>query len=134
MIKFSEIQVGDFVQAEYNGKLWNGQVIELNKDEKQVCVRTDVQDFWFEPENLHPIPITNQQLMAMNFTKQTNGDESVKYLKGVFRLVIPKENDFSFITMWYREDRRSNPDIKYIHQLQNHYYQMTKVHLTKEMI
>ena len=61
-------------------------------------------------------------------------DGSVKYLKGSFRLVTPNKGDFSHIEMWYREDRRHNPDVHFIHQLQNHYLDMTKVHLTKDVI
>ena len=69
--------------------------------------------------------------MNFNFTKQVNEDGSIKYMKEAFRLVIPSKDDFSTIEMWYREDRRHHPDVHFMHQLQNHYYSMTKVHLTK---
>ena len=134
MIKFSEIKIGDFVQAEYNGELWQGEVTELNGDEKQVCVLTEVQEFWFDPKDLHGIPLNEEQLKKLNFSKHVNDDGSVKFSKGAFRLLIPRAGDFSHIEIWYREDIRNNPDIHYIHQLQNHYLQMTKVHLTEEVI
>lgn len=134
MIKFSEIKVGDYVMAEYDGQLRHGEVNRLNGDEKQVCVETDVQEFWYETEHLFPIAITDEQMMKLNFTKEAMTDGSVKYKKGSFRLVILKKDDFSTVEMWWREDRRQHPNVHYIHQLQNHYYDMTKVHLTKEVM
>jgi len=132
MIKFSDLKIGDFVKGEYEGKMWEGEVTRLNGDEKQVCVKTDVQEFWFEQEHLYPIDLNEEQLLKLNFSKHQNEDGSVKYSKGAFRLVIPKQSDFSEIEMWYREDKRHHPNVHFVHQLQNHYHDMTKVHLTEE--
>jgi hypothetical protein len=134
MINYNQIKVGDFMLGEYNGKLWEGEVTGLNGEEKQVCLLTDVQEFWFEPENLYPIPLNDEQLVRLNFTREMMPNGSIKYKKGAFRLQIPSVGDFSRIDIWYREDRRHNPDIHYIHQLQNHYLSMTKVHLTRELV
>lgn len=132
MIKFSDIKIGDYLLAEYDGKMWEGEVVRLNGDEKQVCVKTDVQDFWFSTDQLHPIPLNEDVLMKLSFTKQPGDDGSVKYLKGSFRIVTPNAGDFSKMEMWYREDRRHNPDVHFVHQLQNQYHDMTKIHLTSE--
>jgi hypothetical protein len=132
MIKFSDIRIGDYVNAEYEGKMWNGEVIRLNGDEKQVCVQTDVQEFWFSTDHLYPIDLTENALLKLSFAKHENGDGSVKYMKGSFRIVTPVAGDFSKMEIWYREDRRHNPDINYIHQLQNQYHDMTKIHLTDD--
>jgi hypothetical protein len=134
MVKVSELKVGDYVIAEFEGTRWDGEVTRLNNDEKQICIRTEVQEFWYEPEHVFPIPINDEYLKKLNFTKETMPDGVVKYKKGSFRLVIPKENDFSIIEMWYREDHRDAPQVQYIHQLQNQYLQMTKVHLTDEVM
>ncbi|HNP21037.1 MAG TPA: hypothetical protein PKM63_01620 [Panacibacter sp.] len=134
MIPFNEIKMGDYVTAAYEGSRRNGEVIEINRDDKQVCVETDVQEFWYEPEDLYPIAISDEEMLKLNFTKEVMNDGVVKYKKGAFRLVIPKENDFSSMEMWYREDRRDNPHALYIHQLQNHYHEMTKVHLTNAVM
>ena len=132
MIKFNDLKVGDFVICEYEGKMWEGEVTRLNGDEKQVEVATEVQAFWFEQDHLHPIPLNEEQLLKLSFTKQNNSDGSTKYMKGSFRIVLPKAGDFSHFEMWYREDKRHNPDVHYVHQLQNHYLDMTKIHLTKD--
>lgn len=134
MIKFNDIKIGDFLRAEYEGKVWDGEVTLLNGDEKQVCVQTEVQDFWFSPDKLQPIPLNEEELMKLSFTKHDEADGSRKYMKGAFRIVTPNTGDFSHIEMWYREDRRHNPDVHYVHQLQNRYLEMTKVHLTKDPI
>jgi hypothetical protein len=70
MIKFNELKVGDYVIAEYEGKLSEGEVTDLNGDEKQIEVTTDVQAFWYDSEHLHPIPLSDEQLMRLSFTKQ----------------------------------------------------------------
>jgi hypothetical protein len=134
MIKFSDLKVGDYVMVDFEGKMWYGQVTDLNRDEKQICVETEVQDFWYEPEHVYPIPLNDEQLTRLNFTKEENGDGSIKYKKGAFRLMIPEKDNFSNIEMWYREDIRRHPHVHYVHELQNQYLQMTKVHLTDEVI
>jgi hypothetical protein len=132
MIKFNNIKLGDYLIAEFEGTRWTGEVVRLNGDEKQVCLQTEVQDFWFNTDKLHPIPLNEEQLLQLNFTKQPNEDGSIKYLKGAFRIVTPRADNFSEMEIWYREDRRHNPAIEYVHELQNAYLDMTKVHLTKE--
>jgi len=134
MIKFNELKIGDFVNAEYEGQLWSGEIVRLNKDEKQICVLTAVQEFWFTTEHLFPIPLNEEALLDLSFTKQEKEDGSVKYMKGAFRIVTPTVGDFSKLEIWYREDRRHHPNVHFVHQLQNHYLDMTKIHLTREMV
>ena len=131
MIKFNDIKIGDYMMGEFEGKMWEGEVTRLNGDEKQVCLLTSVQEFWFSTDHLHPIPLDENALLNLNFSKQEGEDGSVKYSKGAFRLVAPKAGDFSSIEMWYREDRRHHPNVHFVHQLQNQYLDMVKVHLTR---
>jgi hypothetical protein len=132
MIKYNELKQGDLVMVEYDGQLREGEVIDLNGDEKQVCVETDVQDFWYELKNLHPITLDEGQLFKLGFQKQANEDGSVKYMKGAFRVLVPTPDDFSHFEMWYREDRRLITQPINVHTFQNHYLQMTKVPLAKD--
>jgi hypothetical protein len=92
-------------------------------------VKTEVQAFWFTPEHLYPVPLSEAHLNRLGFLKQTNGDGSAKYMKEAFRLVVPDTGDFYPIEMWYREDRRLFAQPLSVHELQNHYYAMTKVEL-----
>ena len=57
MIKIQDLKIGDYVLAEYEGEKWEGMVKELNKEDKEVCIQTEVQEFWFKPEALFPIPL-----------------------------------------------------------------------------
>jgi hypothetical protein len=131
MIKFSELKPGDIVMADYENKQWEGIVKQLNREDKEVCVETDVQQFWFTPEHLYPIQLSDEQLKKLNFEKQEN-DGTVKYMKGAFRILLSKEGGFSDFEMWYREDRRHMKQPIAVHELQNHYYQMTKVELNED--
>lgn len=129
MIKFSEIKPGDIVMAEYEGQQWQGTVKDLNREDKEVCVETEVQEFWFTPEHLFAIPLDEAQLMKLGFHKQDNPDGTVKYMKDSFRILLPHGGDFSTMEIWWREDKRHITHPLNVHNLQNHYYDMTKVEL-----
>jgi hypothetical protein len=131
MIKFQELKIGDIIIAEFDGKKSEGTVIDLDREDKEVSVQTDVQDFWFTPEHLFAIPMDDEQLKKFDFEKQENADGTVKYLKGPFRILLAKKEDFSAFEMWYREDRRHFTHALSIHELQNHFHDMTKIDLTR---
>jgi hypothetical protein len=132
MIKFNEIKVGDYLFADNDGDKKQGEVTNLNNNEKQVCVDTGTQGFWYETEQLSPIPLTDDQLAKLKFQKQDNGDGTVKYLKGAFRMLLSEKNNFEKFEIWYRDERRHIVQPISLHQLQNHFYDMTKVHLNTE--
>lgn len=133
MIKFQDIKVGDYLLAEQDGTTWAGEVANLNRDEKEICVDNGVQCFWFKAEQLNPVPLDEAQLTKLKFTRQENEDGSIKYMKGAFRILIPTKDDFSRFEVWYREEKRQIMQPIFVHQLQNHYLEMTKVHLTDEV-
>ena len=130
MLKLSELKPGDIVMAEFEGQKIQGVVTDLNREDKEVCVETDVQEFWFTPEHLYPIPLSHEQLIKLGFSKQDNPDGSAKYMKDSFRVLVPNKTDFSNIEIWWREDRRHLHQNINVHELQNHYLQMTKVELS----
>jgi len=132
MIKFHELKAGDLVLAEYDGRRSEGEVIELNREDKEVCVRTSVQDFWFTPDQLYPIPLDEEQMEKLHFERQEVAGGGVKYLKGPFRILLSGKGNFSAFEMWYREDRRHITRPLNVHELQNHYHDMTKVDLVRE--
>ncbi|WP_207513365.1 hypothetical protein [Longitalea luteola] len=129
MIKFSELKFGDVVIAEYEGQQKEGMVTDINREDKEVCVDTGVQEFWYSPEQLYPIALNDEQMRKLGFTMTENGDGSVKYMKDSFRVLLPKKDDFSVMEIWWREDHRYLNQPIMVHELQNHYYQMTKVEL-----
>lgn len=130
MIKFQDIKIGDYLMADNDGDTLQGEVVNLNRDEKQVCVNTGTQEFWFETEQLKAIPLDNAQLEKLKFTKQINADGTIKYMKGAFRMMLTSEDNFLTTEIWYRDEKRHIIQPLTVHQLQNHYHEMTKVHLT----
>jgi len=130
MIRFHEIKVGDYVLVEFEGQRSEGEVIELNEGDKMVCVQTAVQDFWYSSDKLYPILLDDKQLEQMGFEKEVH-ESGVKYKRGPFRILLPQPGDFSHFEMWYREDRRRMTQPLAVHELQNHFRQMTKVELVR---
>jgi hypothetical protein len=129
MIKLNDLKQGDIVMAEYEGQRREGVVKELNREDKEICVETSVQEFWFKPEEVFPIVLDEEQLVKLGFEKAEHEDGSVKYSKDSFRILLPHRGDFSNIEIWWREDKRRLHQAIYVHELQNHYQSMTKVDL-----
>ncbi|MEO8860126.1 MAG: hypothetical protein ABI358_01780, partial [Ginsengibacter sp.] len=102
--------------------------------EKEISVYNGVQDFWFKGDELYPLPLDEKQLFNLKFQKHVNGDGSVKYMKGAFRIQTPQQDNFSNFEIWYRDEKRIMTQPISVHQLQNHYLEMTKVHLTDDII
>jgi hypothetical protein len=134
MIKFSDLKQGDYVLAESDGQAFRGEVTDFNSDEKEIAVNNGVQEFYFKGEDLYPIPLDEEELLKLKFTKQVNPDGTVKYLKGAFRIQTPEQDNFSNFEVWYRDERRIIQHHIPLHVLQNHYLAMTKVHLTDQPI
>jgi hypothetical protein len=132
MIKFHELRVGNIVLADYEGLRSEGEVTDLNHEDKEVCVETSVQEFWFTPVQLFGIPLDEEQLLKFHFQKADNGTPGVKYIKGPFRVLLPQKGNFSSLEIWYREDHRLLNHPVTVHELQNHYHEMTKVDLTRD--
>ena len=132
MLKFSELKVGDYVIADNDGDQKSGEVTNLNGDEKQVCVDTGDQEFWYETNQIIGIPLTEKELVRMKFHRQQNNDGTVKYSKGAFRMLTPGNGNFSKMEIWYRDEHRHILHPIDVHVLQNHFYDMTKVHLNED--
>ena len=131
MIKFSDLKQGDRVMADYEGDKSRGEIEQLKNGEKQVCVNTGTQAFWYEMNQLSPIELNEAELMNFKFHKEVKDDGTIKYSKGAFRMLVPKEGDFSRMEIWYRDEQRHFVEPMPLHTFQNHFYEMTKVHLNQ---
>jgi hypothetical protein len=132
MIRFQELKIGDIVMADNQGRQMEGEVVDLNHEDKEICVGTEVQEFWYTPDQLFPIPLDETQLEKFHFERQDTGNHQVKYIRGPFRILLAEMGNFSNFEMWYREDKRHLQHPIAVHELQNHYLQMTKVELTRD--
>jgi hypothetical protein len=54
-------------------------------------------------------------------------------MKGAFRILLHAKGEFANMEIWYRDERRHIIQPLSVHQLQNHFYEMTKVHLNDEV-
>jgi hypothetical protein len=131
MLKIGELKQGDIIKVVDEGIEREGVVVQISHEEHQALVDNGVQEFWYSPDQMYPIPVDEKQLLKLGFAKQDLNGEGTKYMKGAFRIVTPKDGDFSNIEMWYREDRRHFNFPIGVHQLQNLHLQMTKVPLEK---
>jgi hypothetical protein len=57
--------------------------------------------------------------------------EGVKFKKGPLRILVHDPGNYTNMEVWYREDRRHFKHAIYLHELQNHYLDMTKVPLER---
>ncbi|HEX6430852.1 MAG TPA: hypothetical protein VF008_24345 [Niastella sp.] len=129
MIKISDLKFGDIVLVDFEGQQREGMVKDVDRAEGKACVEDNVQEFWYGPDELYPITLNDEQMKMLGFTKAENGDGSAKYMKDSFRVLLPKKDDFSTMEIWWREDHRYLNKAIHVHELQNHYYQMTKIEL-----
>jgi hypothetical protein len=130
MLKIGHLKSGDIINVDDEGILREGTIVRVSHEENQALVDNGVQEFWYSPEEMYSIPLDDDQLMKLGFTKE-EADGAMKYKKDSFRLVTPKKGDFTDIEMWWREDRRHFKVPLGVHELQNLHLDMTKVPLDK---
>ena len=115
MLKITHLKEGDIITVDDDGIMREGTVVRVSREEHQALVDNGVQEFWYSQEDMYSLPL----------------DGAVKYKKDSFRLVTPQKGDFTNLEMWWREDRRHFDFPITVHELQNLYLDMTKVHLDK---
>jgi hypothetical protein len=131
MVKISDLKPGDIVQLVEGGVDREGTVVDVSRDENMACIDNGVQEFWYSPDQIVPIPMTEDRLInLLGFEKEEMGT-AVKYKKGPFRLVVHDPGNYTNLDIWYREDRRHFNHPLYLHELQNHHLDMTKMHLER---
>lgn len=130
MVKLGQLHPGDIIMVNDEGLLREGTVVGKDIAEHLIHVDNGIQEFWYQPQDLYPIALDEDQLMKFGFEKE-QADDGVKYKKGVFRLVTPQAGNFSNIEMWYREDRRHFNVPIAVHELQNLHLSMSKIPLER---
>ena len=128
MVTINDLKPGDMVYVTHDGEQLEGTVVSVARDQNMVCVDNGVQEFWYPVQELISIPLNEEQLLRLGFQRQDE-ERGIKYMKGPFRILIHEEGRFSDFEIWYREDHRRFHRPLTLHELQNHYYDMTKVHL-----
>lgn len=132
MINLSELKVGDIVLAKYEEQVMEGKVLQVDHELKQICVLThEEQESWYSPEDLFPIPLTEEQLVKLKFARTeeapVNGNGQA-YVRGPFTVILT-DGAQPTTTLHYRDETRNIAGGIMVHQLQNHYAGMTLFHL-----
>lgn len=135
MIKISDLKEGDLLLVNNEGTQMEGEVTAVDKVQKMARISTgEGNEFWYEADALTAIPLSDAAMQMLHFERVDEPGGGVKYMKGAFRVHLNQPNDFSSLDFWYREDRRHVNEHIAVHQLQNYYLSMTKVHLTEAVI
>ena len=128
MLQIGNLKSGDIIMVNDEGVKREGTVVKTSQEENQALVNNGIQEFWYSPDNMTAIPLDENQLIKLGFSKEVV-DDAVKYKKDSFRLVTPIRGDFSNVEMWWREDKRHFAFPLGVHELQNLHLDMTKTHL-----
>ena len=131
MIKISDLKEGDIVKIMDEGVEREGVVTRVDREENQACIDNGVQEFWYNPEQIIPLPMTEERLINLLGFEKEDGPDGTKFKKGAFRVVVHDPGNYTNLDVWYREDRRHFNHAIYLHELQNHHLQMTKVPLER---
>ena len=121
MLKIGNLKSGDIIMVNDEGVKREGTVVKTSQEENQALVNNGIQEFWYSPDNMTAIPLDENQLVKLGFSKEEVDDS--------FRLVTPIKGDFSNVEMWWREDKRHFAFPLGVHELQNLHLDMTKTHL-----
>ena len=128
MLKLNDLRPGDIISVSDEGIVREGTVVKVSHEDRQALVDNGVQQFWYTPDEMRAIPLDDNQLSRLGFSREVT-DAGVKFKKDSFRLVTPRQGDFSHVDMWWREDKRHFNVQLGVHELQNLYLSMTKVPL-----
>ncbi|GAA3939273.1 hypothetical protein GO495_10675 [Chitinophaga oryziterrae] len=131
MINLHDVKAGDTVLVDYEGNTVEGQVLEVNREDKQVCVQTGEQEFWYDLDALYAIPLNEDQLLKLKFKKEgtENGNGRI-YVRGPFSVKLYELGNGQPATrLDYRDEHREIKESITVNQLQNHYHEMTNFHL-----
>lgn len=133
MIKIQEMKPGDIVRIVEENTEIEGVVVDVSRDERMVNIDNGVQEFWYNLDQIAPIPLTEKEMLKLGF-ERVETENGVKYMKGPFRVLVHDPGNYTNLEVWYREDRRHFNHPLYVHELQNHYLQMTKVPLERPSV
>jgi hypothetical protein len=131
MIKISDLKEGDVVKVIDEGVEREGVVTDVDREENMAEIDNGIQEFWYGPEQLIPLPMTEERLINVLGFEREETEEGIKYKKGAFRVLVHDPGNYTNLDLWYREDHRHFNHAIYLHELQNHHLQMTKVPLER---
>lgn len=132
MLKINEVKTGDIVSARFEDVTNIGEVLQVDREDKKALVSHGDQEFWYDTDDLGPVPFSIDSLDKLGFVLSTDPlikGNGTAYVKGPFILQFPDPANYKHIHLIYRDEHRDLDGELYLHQLQNHYHAMTNFHL-----
>jgi len=133
-MKASELRIGNIIQT-HSGVI--GKVVSIGSEEQefeQVYCECDESYEWFFKDNYFGVPLTEDWLLKLGFTKEYAFEEWFyeKYFDGMDSIRV-LQSDFSVGTYVNQKIAHApQPSIMFLHQLQNLYFALTNEELTYE--
>ncbi|HEU0063674.1 MAG TPA: hypothetical protein VFQ58_01540 [Flavisolibacter sp.] len=131
MIKISDLKEGNIVNVLEEGVEKPGTVVQITREDNMACIDNGVQEFWYPPEEIVPVPLTEKRLTDWLGFEMEVTDLGHKFKKGPFRILVKDPGNYTNLDVWYREDHRHFKHDIYLHELQNIHMDMTKVPLER---
>ena len=83
MIRLQELKQGDIVRLEEGTLEREGTVVEISREENMALIDNGIQEFWYNPEQIAPIPLTEKELFKLGFERE-DVEGGAKYKKRTF--------------------------------------------------
>lgn len=135
MIHLHDLKAGDWVLADYEGNRYEGSAEELSYEKVYIRIAFNDHLNWYDPKELEPVPLTEEQLVSFGFVKSTDpimGGKGEAWIRGPFKVIYPEKNNTQHIILeCLPEQPRELKQGLMVHELQHHYHGMTKVFLEK---
>lgn len=132
MIKLSELKTGDIVNVQFEEVINTGEVLQVDQAEKKVLVAHGDQEFWYDIEDITPVPLNVLTLQRLGFEKSDDpvlSNGAAAYVRGPFVVRFPDPSNIDHLILTYRDEHRDIHGPLQVHQFQNHYFAMTNMHL-----
>lgn len=128
MIDIRELRIGNIVNDDTNlsqeiGCKVVGIVESISEENIELkYLRSDGDTFYGEehPRSLSPIPLTEELRLKLGFSQMNNTDSD-----GKIKLSIVCDDDILYLTLNWNSYQIFKDPIKYLHQLQNIYFDLT---------
>ena len=65
MVKITDLKEGDIVNILEEGVEKAGTVVEISREDNMALVDNGVQEFWYNPAEIVPVPLTEHRLVAL---------------------------------------------------------------------
>ncbi|MBV8255326.1 MAG: hypothetical protein JO154_22185 [Chitinophaga sp.] len=133
MINLHQLKSGDSVITNFGGVEKPGKIIQVDHIEKKVLVATENDnEFWYDLDSLHPIHLTPETLLKLQFhvdESQSGQGKGTLYVRGPFSVRWFPDGHEPLIVLHYRDESRQLTHHITLNELQNHYHGMTNFHL-----